>query len=277
MAAAALTVRRRYHAEPSLPISLDKKMARYELLNNIAHRDLRVATGFGTEFGDDVGMVPAFPSEFAELQREYPIFLRKDAASGEWQSVVLLGFEQRENLFLHDGRWNAAYLPGAVAKGPFLIGFQEHRIDGELTRDAVMHVDVDHPRVNAPHGEPVFLPQGGNTPYLDHVASVLRGIRDGSTYGATMFAALDAKGLIQPFSLDIQADERHRIAVNGLHGIDRERLAALDGGDLLELNRAGYLEGAYLMLASLHNMRRLLAEKQRRLRAQDAALPTGKN
>ena len=94
-------------------------MPRYEMLNNIAHRDLRVATGFGPEFGDAVGMVPAYPSEFAELQREYPIFLRKDAATGQWQSVVLLGFEQHENLYLQDGRWNASYLPGAAAKGPF--------------------------------------------------------------------------------------------------------------------------------------------------------------
>lgn len=252
-------------------------MARYELLNNVSHRDLRVATGFGPQFGDDVGMVPAFPSEFAELQREYPIFLRKDPGTGEWQSVVLLGFEQRENLFLQDGRWNAAYLPGAAAKGPFLIGFQEQRIDGELRKEAVMHVDLDHPRVNFAAGEPVFLPQGGNSPYLEHVAGVLRGIRDGSEFGPGMFAALDAMGLIQPVNLDVQLDDRHRVGVNGLHGIDREKLAALDGNALFELNRAGYLEGAYLILASLHNMRRLMAEKQRRLRTQDAAMPHGGN
>lgn len=250
-------------------------MARYELLNNVSHKDLRVATGFGPEFGDDVGMVPAFPSEFAELQREYPIFLRKDPGTGEWQSVALLGFEQRENLFLQDGRWNAAYLPGAAAKGPFLIGFQEQRVNGELRQEPVMHVDLDHPRVNFTTGEPVFLPQGGNTPYLEHVAAVLRGIRDGSEFGAAMFSALDAMGLIQPVNLDVQLDDRHRVGVNGLHGIDRERLAALDGNALVELNRAGYLEGAYLILASLHNMRRLMAEKQRRLRAQDAATSQG--
>lgn len=250
-------------------------MARYELLNNVSHKDLRVATGFGPEYGDDVGMVPAFPSEFAELQREYPIFLRKDPGTGEWQSVALLGFEQRENLFLQDGRWNAAYLPGAAAKGPFLIGFQEQRVNGELRQEPVMHVDLDHPRVNFTTGEPVFLPQGGNTPYLEHVAAVLRGIRDGSEFGTAMFSALDAMGLIQPVNLDVQLDDRHRVGVNGLHGIDRERLAALDGNALVELNRAGYLEGAYLILASLHNMRRLMAEKQRRLRAQDAATSPG--
>ncbi len=250
-------------------------MPRYEMLNNIAHRDLRVATGFGPEFGDAVGMVPAYPSEFAELQREYPIFLRKDTTTGAWQSVALLGFEQHENLFLQDGRWNASYLPGAAAKGPFLIGFQESQVEGAFTQEAVLHVDLDHPRVNAMQGEPVFLPQGGNSPYLDHIAGVLRGIHNGHAFGADMYAMLDAKGLIQPLSLDVQIDAQHRISVNGLHAVDRDRLAQLDGPALAELNRAGYLEGAYLMLASLHNMRRLIAEKQRRLRVHDAAVAAG--
>ena len=252
-------------------------MARYELLNNVAHKDLRVATGFGRQFGDEVGMVPAFPSEYAELQREYPIFFRKDQQTSQWQSVALLGFEQRENLYLQDGRWNANYLPGAVAKGPFLIGFQEQRIEGELRQEPVMHVDLDHPRVNAAEGEPVFLPQGGNSPYLEHIASVLRGIRDGTEFGAAMFSAFDSMGLIQPVHLDVQLDERHRVNVNGLYGIDREKLATLDAESLLRLNQAGFLEGAYLVLASLHNMRRLMAEKQRRLREQDATTSQGEN
>ena len=248
-------------------------MARYELLDNVTHKDLRVVMRHGREFADDVGMVLAFPSEYAELQREYPIFFRKDRDSGEWQSVALLGFEQHENLFLRDGRWNAAYLPGAAAKGPFLIGFQEQHIDGELRKEPVMHVDLEHPRVSFGEGEAVFLPQGGQSPYLQHIAGVLRGIRDGKEFEAGMFAAYDSMGLIQPVNLDVQLDDKHRVSVNGLHGIDRERLAALDAESLQRLNRSGLLEGAYLVLASLHNVRRLMAEKQRRLREQDAAAP----
>src|SRR5699024_3652552 len=68
------------------------KMARYELLNNVAHKDLRVITRFGREFGDGVGMVPAYPTEYAELLREYPVFFRRDGKSGEYESVALLGF-----------------------------------------------------------------------------------------------------------------------------------------------------------------------------------------
>ncbi|MFC3816283.1 SapC family protein [Lysobacter sp. GCM10012299] len=241
-------------------------MAQYELLNNIQHKDLRVVTRFGREFGDETGMVVAFPTEFAELQREYPIFFRKDGENGQWQAVALLGFERNENLFLDDSRWNASYLPGAIAKGPFLIGFQEQRVDGELRREPVIHVDLDNPRVSFAEGEPVFLSHGGNSPYLEHISAVLRGIRDGVEAGAAMFAAFDALGLIQPMKLELQLDEQHRVSLAGLHGIDRERLAALDAQSLHQLHQAGYLEGAYLVLSSLHNLRRLMAEKQRRLR-----------
>ena len=245
-------------------------MPRYELLNNIAHEDLRVVTRFGSEYGDEVGLVPAFPTEFAELQREYPIFLRKEGDA--WQAVALLGFESKENLFLRDGRWDAGYLPGYVARGPFLIGFQEQTIDGETRIEPVIHVDVEHPRIGkGGEGEPVFLPQGGNSPYLDHVATVLRGIRDGNEAGKAMFALFDELGLIQPVKIDVKFDDQHGASLNGLHAIDRERLAALDAEALYRLHRSNYLEGIYLMLSSLHNMRRLMAEKQRRLRQQEAA------
>lgn len=246
-------------------------MPRYELLNNVVHKDLRVATRFGPEFGDQVGMVQAFPTEFAELQREYPIFFHKDRESDEWQAIALLGFERKENLFVQDGRWNANYLPGAIAKGPFLIGFQEQRIDGELRREPVIHVDMEHPRVSTEEGEAVFLPHGGLSPYLEHITAVLRGIRDGVDAGKTMFAEFDALGLIQPMSLDVQLDAEHHVSLAGLYGIDREKLAALDADALHRLHRAGCLEGAFLVLASMHNLRRLMAEKQRRLRQSVAA------
>ncbi|MFS8374675.1 peptide ABC transporter permease [Xanthomonas campestris pv. armoraciae] len=240
-------------------------MTRYAVLNNVAHHDVRVILQFGAQFGDAVGLVPAFVTEFAELQREYPLFFRKDPASGAYQAVAVLGFAHDENLFLQDQRWNASYLPGIIAKGPFLIGFQEQRIDGALVQEPVIHVDLEHPRLSRTDGEPVFLPQGGHSPYLQHIIDVLRGIRDGMDAGQPMCAAFDALGLIQPVRLDITLDANHAAHLDGLYAIDRERLAALDAPALHQLHQAGYLEGAFLMLASQHNLRRLMAEKQRRL------------
>lgn len=241
-------------------------MARYQLLNNVDHKDLRVHMRFGPEFGDDVGMVAAFPTEFADLSKEYPIFFHKQADTGIYQSVVLLGFEQRENLFLAEGRWTAHYLPGAVAKGPFLIGFRERTENGELRREPVVHVDLEHPRASTTEGEPVFLKHGGHSPFLDHLIRVLQGIHDGVEADRAMTTAFDRLGLIKSTDLEIRFDGEKGVRVNGLHGIDREKLAALDAQSLHELHRAGWLEGAFLVLSSTHNVRRLLAEKQRRMR-----------
>jgi SapC len=245
-------------------------MARPALLNNVAHHDLRVITRYGAEFGDNIGTVAVVPTEYADAQREYPIFFRKDPATDEFQSVVLLGFEKNENLFLTDGKWAAHYIPGIIARGPFLIGFQERNVDGELRNEPVIHVDLDHPRISRSEGEPVFLPQGGNSPYLEHVMTMLRGIREGLEVSKAMFATFTALNLIEPVKLEIKLDDEQGYSVVGLHTISRKKLQALDGATLERLNRSGLLEGAYLVLASMNNVRKLMAMKQRRLQRTDA-------
>lgn len=240
-------------------------MARYELLNNETHRHLRVAVGYGPEFGDAVGAVPAFPTEFAELLRDYPILLKRNAEDSAWEAFALLGLDQDENLFVQDGRWQAGYLPGYVAKGPFLIGFQGRVEHGREILEPVIHVDMDHPRVRAPDGVPVFLPQGGQSPYLEYVIRVLRGIHDGVQAARHMYAEFDRLGLIQPVELELQFSATMSGRLTGFHAIDRERLGALADAELVALHRSGWLEGAYLMLASLHNVNRLVARKRARL------------
>jgi hypothetical protein len=117
-------------------------------------------TRHSAEFGDNVQAVLTFPTEYGDIQREYPLLFRKDPGSGEFQSIALLGLERGENLFLDEGRWSASYVPGIVARGPFLIGFQEQEVDGETHREPVIHVDLDDPRVNETEGEAVFLEHG---------------------------------------------------------------------------------------------------------------------
>ena len=75
------------------------------LLNNVDHHDLRVVTRGGPEFGDAVNQVPVFPTEFENVQREYPIVFRNDA-EGVVRPLALLGLARDENLFLDaQGQW----------------------------------------------------------------------------------------------------------------------------------------------------------------------------
>lgn len=238
------------------------------MLNNVTHKDLRVITRYGAEFGDATGTVLTFPTEYADVQREYPIFFRKEPESGEYHSVALLGFAKNENLFLEEGRWLADYVPGIVVRGPFLIGFQERDVGGDLRQEPMIYVDLDHPRVSHSEGEPVFLPKGGNSPYLDHIALVLRGIHAGLEMSKAMFAAFSALDLIQPVTLDVKLGAEEGRSVVGLHSIDQRKLAALDGQSLERLNRAGFLQGAFLVIASMGNVKKLMAIKQRTRAAQ---------
>ena len=102
-------------------------MARYELLNNVDHGDLRIIIDRSAEFGDNLWYSLTFPSEFRNVQRHYPVFFTRDPDSGEYQAVAMFGVEEGENLFLDEQGWKAGYIPLNILRAPFLVGFQEQR------------------------------------------------------------------------------------------------------------------------------------------------------
>jgi hypothetical protein len=232
-------------------------------LNNVDHQDLRVVPCFGAEYGDGVNQMVVFPTEFEDVQREYPILFRR-GEDGELQAVALLGFDLDENLFLDsEGRWNARYAPAMSARGPFSIGLQRGDGAGD-GGEPMIHVDMDDARVGVAAGEPLFLPQGGNSPYLQRIAGMLGKVYDGIELIRPMFAAFEAAGLIETVKIEISLSETERYELDDYGSIAPERLAALDGETLAALNRAGHLRAAFLAMASLGNVERLITLKNRK-------------
>lgn len=238
-------------------------MTRAVPLDNIAHKDLRVRVGHPAEFGDRINNVPIFPTEFIYAHREYPILFRRDPA-GHLQAVALLGLDKDENLFLTDTGWNGRYVPAVLQRGPFMIGFRDNEVNGDVVREPVIHIDLDHPRVSETEGEPVFLRHGGNSPYLERASRVLQLIYKGTALAGPMFAALEEAQLIEPMELDIQLSEGVRYKVPGFLTISQERLAKLDGAQLERLHKPGYLHLAMLALTSLGNVNWLIELKNRK-------------
>ncbi len=229
-------------------------MAKPVLLNNIDHKDLHVQTGRGAHFGDNVMSALTFPSEFRDVQACYPIVFRK-AANGGFEAHALFGFQEGENLFLGLHGWEAPYVPLAIERQPFLIGVNGN----ELT----VHVDLENPRVNASAGERVFLPHGGTSEYLEKVNSTLLALHQGLQQANGFLAALLELQLLESFVFDIELDDgsQHRLA--GFYTINEEHLSALPGEALERLNRAGYLQAIYMVIASLSNFRTLIERKNR--------------
>ncbi len=231
-------------------------MSKHEMLNNIAHKNLKVITKKSAIYGDNVGGCLIFPSEFTDVQREYPIFFQKDANTGEFQAVAIFGFGQNQNLFLNEHGWQAKYIPAVMEREPFLIGFQQEQGGAETT--PVIHVDMNNPRVSWTEGELVFLEHGGNSPYIENISRILMSIHDGLAVSKEMFAAFLALDLIEPFVLDIEFNNSVKYQSSAYYTINQERFFSLDEASLARLHKLGYLHFAYMVLASLGNIRKLI-------------------
>jgi hypothetical protein len=235
-------------------------MSRPVALDNVAHADLRVALRHGAAFGEAVNRALVFPTEFAEAQREFAILFQRDPA-GDLQAVALLGLDRDENLFLDGNRWTSRHIPLILQRGPFLIGLSA---EGGAP---VIQIDLDDPRVDAAEGEPLFLPQGGQSRMLDHLGRVLGALHVGMTDAAPMYAAFDALGLIQPVALELMLDDERRYVIADHEVLSAEKLAELGPEALDQLNRAGYLAAAFLLAASIGNISGLIERKNARAAA----------
>jgi hypothetical protein len=230
------------------------------LLNNVDHHDLRVITRGGAEFGEAVNQILVFPTEFEAIQREYPIVFRRDA-EGALRPVALLGFSRDENLFLDEAcEWQARHIPALFQRGPFSIAAPD---SGE--GEPMIRIDLDHPRVSRSEGTPVFLPQGGNSPYLEQVTAILGAIYLGHRLLEPMIAAFEAAGLLRQVNLEARVGETEVHVVPGVFIIDRERLAALSAKELAELHQGGFLQAVFFAAASLANVQRLADLKGRKV------------
>ena len=235
-------------------------MTNHVILNNVAHRELRVKQGFSAEYGDDQMCTLAIPSEFRNLQADYPIFFHRDPDSGKYLPMAIFGFQQWENLFLEDGRWSANYVPLRMRRGPFLIGLQQREGGSE---NMVISIDLDDPRVGD-EGEPLFTPFGDNSEYLDSIVEVMQAVDQGQREIEGFTAALLEHDLIEPFSLEVTLNNGKQHRLEGFHTINEERLGALDGDVLAEFSGRGMLHAAYMMLASMAKIPDLIARKNSR-------------
>ncbi|KFI05098.1 SapC family protein [Massilia sp. BSC265] len=231
-------------------------MAKPVLLNNVDHKDLRVNTRQGRGLTDSLAYVQTFAAEFRLLQAHYPIIFRKQSEVHPFEPIALFGFETDENLFLEEDRWDAPTLPLLVERLPFMIGR-----DGD---ELVIHIDVDSPRIGTTEGEPIFLPHGGMSPYLEHVNSMLLTIHEGMGSNVAFVEALVEHELIEGFALDITLDDGSQNRLAGFYTINEERLAALDGAAIETLHKAGWLAAIYFQIASLSNFRALIDRKNAR-------------
>jgi SapC len=199
------------------------------------------------------------PTEFRQVENDYPILFRRNPERDDFTAVALFGFEAGENLFLDDDRWDAHHRPLAIDIQPFLIGANAAGFG-----DKQVHIDMASPRVGESEGTRVFDADGRPTPYLETVAEQLGALDEGYQGAGVFFAALRRHDLLEPLTLEVTLDDGAINRLVGFHVIDEDRLRALEATALGELHHGDHLMPIFMALASLANLGKLIARKNRR-------------
>jgi len=237
-------------------------MTKAVILNNQEHQNLRVDTRYAPEYGDSINRALIFSSEFSDVQKEYPILFHKNPDNQQLQTHAILGFDRNENLFLDQGRWLGHYVPSTLARGPFLIGLQKQ--GGESQRDPVIQIDMDNPRVGVEEGEPLFLPMGGHSPYLEGVITTLKAIHQGVMFDKTLFSVLTDMALLEPVTIEVTLSNIQQYKFHNYYTVNEEKLANMTGESLEKLHKLGVLRLLFLAQSSLGNFQRLIELKNQK-------------
>lgn len=222
-------------------------------LNAGMHRNLKFAADETTfAFAGDTTAVLLAGVEFAEAGREYPVvFVR--GQDGRMRPVALLGVREGENLFVDGrGRWDARYIPAFVRRYPFVMA------EGDAPGQLVVCIDEKCPALNMNRGELLIDAAGKLQPRMNEVMQFLQNFQQEFARTELIARQLDELGLFvqQGARFDTPAGETFQL--NDFYLIDEAKFGRLADDQLPPLFRSGALGLAYLHLASLGNMRKLL-------------------
>ena len=229
-------------------------MARLLTLNNQAHADLKINLDTSHAHHEQIHMVPVVANEFLKLSTNFPILLTKNAETGQFVSVALMGFQEGENLFWKHGKLDSLYTPLNLERSPFYLGFDQN--------DAmIVCVDMDNPGVGDSSGLDVFDDNGDETSFLENAKGILSTLWSGEQFTQDFIQTLNELDLVQPIKIDIVLHDKSRVTVNGLYSINDEKLDSLEGEILSDLNKKTYLKLIYLMANSLAHIAGLIKRR----------------
>ena len=222
-------------------------------LNSETHRNLKFAadeTNFS--FARDTTAVLIAGVEFAEAGREYPIvFIR--GQDKQMRPVALLGVRDAENLFVDEqGKWDARYIPAFVRRYPFVMA--ESGTQGQL----MVCVDEGCPALNVDHGELLINAEGKMEPRMNEVIQFLQNFQQEFVRTEMLTRQLDELGLFAQQGARFDTNTGETFQLNDFYLIDEAKFGQIEDAKLPGLFRSGALGLAYLHLASLGNMRKLL-------------------
>jgi hypothetical protein len=230
-------------------------MTHIVVLNNVIHRTVRVQAEPAAKFGDNQRFVQVVVTEFSLLVTHYPILFSKDSDTGAFFCGAMLGIDEGENLFLKEGKGHEGYRPLNLQRAPFFVSGDD------------LAIDLDHPRVGADTGQPLFNDGGEPTPYLESIKIAFQQLKPGIEMTKRFIDTLLRLKLLEPVDIILGFDDGSKRNLVDLYTVNQDILRQLPDAAVVELFRRGYLQLIYLLIASLKQIPVLAKKKNDRFLA----------
>lgn len=169
---------------------------------------------------------------------------------GGYQIVAVQGLQPGKNLWVApDGRWLNTYVPAIYRGYPFVLANTE---EGQR----VLCVREDSGLVSDAEGEMFFDEEGKPAKPVQDVLNFLDQVSANGQLTARLCALLDEHQLIQPWEIQVKADNGEQ-KVQGLFRVDEAALNALPIDAFDALRQGGALPLVYCQLLSMQHLPRL--------------------
>ena len=212
-------------------------MMNLELLDPQSHRYLRLRPA-----ADKPHFVQVVAGEFSAAAASCPILFTKEAATGRFFAGALFAFKPGES-FLHDETQWRGFSPLSLQRDGFFISGEQ------------IAIDRNSARFSETEGEPLFDGASQPATALRRMRRTLGQLKAGLETTERFIHALTELKLIESIDISLSFDTGgERLTLQGLYTVSLDGIRALSDADALRLFRAGHLQLAYTMSASLEQL-----------------------
>lgn len=234
-------------------------MAKIEPLNNEAHKDLKIKMSNDVSELAHQSILPLVLGEFSHAAIEFPICFIRGTQSSELQVVALMGIESKENLFVVDGKWDAAYMPARYTHRPF--GLMQNPND---ENNFSIAIDVESKVVSKEEGTILFEENGDESEFLTKQKDAMRTYLEQEQMTKLFAKELEEKGLLVQRQVNIEVKGK-KFDIDGISMVDEQKVQDLSDEDFIELRKRGIIGPLYTHLLSMRQMNNLIKRKSEKL------------
>jgi hypothetical protein len=233
-----------------------------ETLNFSKHAKLKVKPNAAFPHGKERNLVAINVSEVGICSSTFPLMFIQNPADKRYLLMAMLGLKHGENVYYGEQFWESTYVPLAIQRHPFIVGFDDRVEDVDQVATCL---ELDSPQVNESEGLPLFDAEGKDTDFLRSRRQMLNSMFEGGKYTEAFIEKLVELDLIVSLDIALQTQSGQPAKVTGLFTISEAKLKTLSGEQLKDLQTRDYLAPCHLILVSLYQLNQLIRRRNRQL------------